>query len=165
MKTPILLVITALFITACSSTSDTTKSEKQPFDFEELATNIENGNYAFILRSATPSGGRSITITSSYGLRVKDGVYEGHMPYFGRSYSGGYGQGGSIEFNGEPNDLEIKRKEGKDKITVRFNIRASGEKYDVKLEVGGSGYGNMIVSSSRRQTISYYGTAGLLQTN
>ena len=161
MKAQVLIILTALFITACSSTSETTA----PFDFEELATNIEEGNYAFILRSAMPSGGRSITITSSYGLRVKDGVYEGHMPYFGRSYSGGYGQGGSIEFEGTPEDLEIKRKEGKDKITVKFNMRsATGEKYDVKLEVGGSGYGNMIVSSSKRQTISYYGVAGLLTT-
>ena len=157
------LLLAAVMLSACSSTSNTTSSGKQAVDFEQLAANIENGTFQYTVRSASPSGGRTVQITSSYVMKAENGSYEALLPYFGRVYSGGYGQGGSVEFKGEPENLQVTRKDNKNKMTVRFSISSDTEKYDVKLDVGKSGFGNLVVSSSKRQTISYYGLVSSLQ--
>lgn len=164
MKTGIIGLITlAAILSACSSSSGTTRSDNKAADFERTASLIESGDYQFSVRSASPTGGRTIQITSTYVMKASGGAYEAHLPYFGRAYSGGYGQGGSVEFDGEPENLQIERNEKKYKLSLSFSIRSNTEKYDVKLSVGASGYGNLIISSSNRNTISYYGVAGALE--
>ena len=171
MKTGIIALITlTLFLSACSASSSTTeadkkesKKEKATAEFEQTAALIESGSYEFAVRSATPSGGKTIQITSLYTMKGMDGAYEARLPYFGRMYSGGYGDGGSVEFNGEPQELQVTRKDSKNKISVAFSIQSDSEKFDINMEVGSSGYGNLIISSSKRQPVSYYGLASALK--
>ena len=152
-----------LILSACSSTASSSRSGNKAADFEATAALIESGNYQFTVRSASPSGGRTVQITSPYVMKAADGSYEALLPYFGRVYSGGYGQGGSVEFQGEPENLQVERNDKKLRMEVNFSINTQGEKFDVKLIVGASGSGNLMVSSSRRQTISYNGQATGLQ--
>ena len=164
MKSGIFSIITlTVLLSACFSLSSAIGSDTLPQDFEQTAALIESGNFKFTVRSASPSGGRTVQITSSYELKASDGSYEAHLPYFGRVYSGGYGDGGSVEFKGEPEKLEITRKDNRNKIILRFSIRSTTEKYDVKLEVGKSGFGSLVVSSPKRQTISYNGLVSVLE--
>ena len=160
--------ITALFfmvaiLSACSSSSSARGSDTKAADFEQTAALIESGNFKFTVRSASPSGGRTVQITSSYVMKASEGTYEAYLPYFGRVYSGGYGDGGSVEFKGEPENLEITRNDKKKKISLKFSIKSASEKYDIKLEVSKSGYGNLVVSSPKRQVISYRGLVGGLE--
>lgn len=163
MKVRILALMSAvILLSACSSSSSTVKSDNKAANFEQTAALIESGNYQFTVRSASPSGGRTVQITSTYVMKATDGTYEAHLPYFGRSYSGAYGDGGSVIFEGEPENLQITRKDGKNTISVKFNMNSGTEQYNVKLQVGGSGYGNLVISSQKRQTISYYGLTSAL---
>jgi len=161
MKTGITAIITAaIFLSACSASSSTAKNELKAAEFEKTVSLIESGSYQFTIRSATPSGGKTIQITSEYTMKAKDGNYEALLPYFGRAYSASYGGSQSVEFNGEPEDLEITSKENKNKVSVSFTITADAEKYSVNLEVGGSGFGNLRISNPRKQPISYSGLLG-----
>ncbi len=170
-KTEIIAIITfALVLSACSASSSTTKNDKKEAkkekvsaNFERTAALIESGSYQFAVRSATPSGGKTIQITSLYTLTAKEGNYEAHLPYFGRAYSGAYGDGGSVEFNGEPENLEITRKDDKNNIAVKFTIKSGSDQYTVNLEVGASGYGQLVISNPKKQPISYYGFASALK--
>ncbi|MCK4879180.1 MAG: DUF4251 domain-containing protein [Bacteroidales bacterium] len=163
MKTGIIAFITAtLILSGCSATSSTAKKEQAAANFEKTANLIESGNYKFTIRSASPAGGKTIQITSLYTLKAMEGNYKAYLPYFGRAYSGGYGESGGVEFNGEPENLKITRNDNKNKISVAFTIKSDTEQYKVNLQVGASGYGNLVISSQKRQTISYYGlTDGL----
>ena len=164
MKTGIIALITvAIVLSACSASSSAAKKEKAAADFEQTATLIESGSYQFTVRSATASGGKTIQITSLYTLSAKEGTYEAHLPYYGRAYSGAYGGSGGVEFEGVPEDLTITRKDNKNSISVAFTIQSETEKYNVNLEVGASGYGNLVINSQNRQTISYYGLTGALK--
>lgn len=164
MKLRILTFITAtILFAACSSTSSATKEEKNAVEFESTAALIENGNYMFTVRSASPSGGKTVQITSHYSLNAREGNYEAYLPYFGRAYSGTYGGDGGIEFNGEPENLEITKNGKKNKISVKFSIQSEKDKYSVTLNVGSSGYGTMTISSQKRQSITYSGQAGELK--
>lgn len=171
MKPGIIALITlTLVLSACSASSSTTetdkkasKKEKAAAEFEQTAALIESRSYQFAVRSATPSGGKTIQITSLYTMKSMDGTFEAHLPYFGRMYSGGYGDGGSIEFNGEPQELQVTRKDSKNNISVAFSIQSDSEKFEINMEVGSSGYGNLIISSPKRQPVSYYGLASALE--
>lgn len=164
MKTGLLVLCTAAFVlSGCSASSSTSRQERDAAKFQSVAELIESGNYMFTVRSASPSGGRTIQITSLYALRVSDGTYAAYLPYFGRAYAGGYGTEGAISFSGEPADLQIKRDDSKNNITVNFSMQTDQDQYTVSLNVGSSGYGNLTVNSQKRQTISYYGLAGELK--
>jgi len=134
MKPGIISLIIAIFIlSGCSSSSSLAKKEKAAADFEQTAALIESGNYMFTVRTASPSGGRTIQITSHYALKAADGKYEAYLPYFGRAYSGAYGDGGGIEFNGEPEDLQITRDDDKLSISVNFSIQSDKDKWVVQV--------------------------------
>jgi len=164
MNTRIAVLLTAaIFLSSCSASTSAAKKEKAAADFEQTTALIESGSYQFTIRSASPSGGKTIQITSYYALKANEGNYEAYLPYFGKAYSGAYGNSGGIEFNGEPKDLQISRNETKNEISVNFTIKAEKDSYTVKLNVGSSGYGTMVISSQKRQTISYSGLAGELK--
>jgi len=159
MKTKISVIITlAIFLSACSATSSTAKKEKAAADYEHIAALIESGNYQFSINSASPSGGRRIQITSPYIMTVKEGKFDADLPYFGRVYTGAgaYGEAG-VKFKGEPEKLTITRKDNKNKISLEFFITTDTDNYNVNLDVGASGYGNMLVSNPNKQSISYTG--------
>jgi hypothetical protein len=153
----------ALVLSGCSASSSMSKKERDAAAFQDVAELIESGNYMFTVRSASPSGGRTIQITSLYALRASDGTYSADLPYFGRAYAGGYGNEGGITFSGEPEDLQINRNDSKNIISVDFTIQTEQDRYTVTLNVGPSGYGNLTISCQKRQTISYYGLAGELK--
>ncbi|MEA3463195.1 MAG: DUF4251 domain-containing protein [Bacteroidota bacterium] len=164
MKPGIISLLIAAFILAgCSASSSTAKKEKAAADYENTAALIESGNYMFTIRSASPSGGRTIQITSHYALKAAEGTYEAYLPYFGRAYSGAYGDSGGIEFNGEPENLTITRDDNKMRISVNFAIQSEKDKYTVSLDVSSSGMGILVIASQKRQSISYAGQCGELK--
>jgi len=164
MKNGTIALIAALFVlSACSASSSASKKELEAAEFELTASLIESGSYQFTIRSASPSGGKTIQITSLYTMTARDGKYEAHLPYFGRVYSGGYGDSGGIEFNGEPENLQITRNDDKNKISVTFNINSDTEQYTVMLDMGATAFGNLVISSQKKQVISYYGLASGLK--
>ena len=154
-----------MVLSGCSASSSTSRKEKAAADYQITTGLIESGNYRFTIRSATPSGGKTVQISSLYTLDAKEGNYEALLPYFGRAYAASYGGDSGIEFKGEPENLKVERDDQKNSISVTFTIGASkvNDSYDVNLKVGASGYGNMVVNSRNRQTISYYGLAGELK--
>ena len=168
MKTGIIVMMAAaIALAGCSAASSTSgsnrkelKKEQAAASFDKTASVIDSGNYQFTIRSATPSGGKTIQITSLYTMKATGGSYKAYLPYFGRAYAGAYGDGGSIEFDGEPENLKITRNDDKNTITVSFNIKSQKDQYTVSLEAGASGYGTLVITGDKQQSISYYGLAG-----
>jgi len=150
-------MILVLILTGCSASSSTSKNEKKAAEFEQTAALIEGGNYVYTARSANPTRGRTIQLTSTYTFEVKEGVYEAYLPYFGRAYNASYGGNGGVEFEGEPTDLSVTRDDKKQNLTVKFKIKDQNQNYDIMLVVSSGGNGTLTVSSPQRETISYYG--------
>jgi len=38
---------------------------------------------------------KTVLIVSFYSMKAVDGAYQAYLPYFGRSYSAGYGENGA----------------------------------------------------------------------
>ena len=170
MKSIHLLFITLAFLlTGCGASSSSTgsdgkssKEEKRAAEYDNTVALVDSGNYEYTLKSASPMGGRTIQITSTYTLDVKDGVYKAYLPYYGRAFNASYGGDGGVDFEGEPEDLSIVKNADKRTITVSFSIKNDNELYDCTLVIGSSGNGTLTIASSNRQTISYYGVVSKL---
>ena len=157
MKTLLIPVVAlALILSGCKASSSTTKDAQ----FEQMRALIEGGEFVYTVQSANPTGGKTVQITSSYTLEVKDGIYKAYLPYFGRAYNASYGGNGGVEFEGEPTDLKVDKNGDKRTITITFNIKNKDENFGCSLVTGGSGNGTLTVTSSNRSTISYYGMVG-----
>jgi len=162
MKTTLIVSITlSMILWGCSVTSST--PEQKAAGLDKMESLINSGNYEYTIRSASPSGGRTIQITSLYSMKAVDGKYQAYLPYFGRAYSAGYGDDGAVKFNGDPENLEIARNDKKKTVSVAFTIQTENDQYKVSLVINASGYGNMLITSDKRQAISYYGIAGELK--
>jgi len=166
----IVFIAVTMAFTGCGVSSSTTESgqkiskqDKKAADFEKSARLIESGSYQFTVRSATPTGGKTIQISSEYTMEAREGTYEAYLPYFGRAYSASYGGDGGIEFKGEPDNLKLSRNEKKNTISVSFLIKADNDEYSISLEIGSSGYGSLSINSQKRANISYYGQASELK--
>lgn len=158
MKSSVLpLFFSIIILSGCSASSSTAKQEKKAAQYEEMVALIDGGTFEFTVRSANPSGGQSVQITSSYTLEAKEGIYKAYLPYFGRSHNASYGGDGGVEFEGEPADLNITKNDEKKSISIKFNIKNKDERYDCNLLISSGGTGTLTVSSSKRTPISYYG--------
>jgi len=134
------------------------KKEKKEEEFKKLTALIESGQYEFSVQSVNPTGGRTIHPSTVYTMTANQGEFKAYLPYFGRAYQASYGGNGGIEFDGEPENLEITRNERKRSITVSFTIRGENDRYTVSLQAGSKGYGTLNISCQKRQPISYYGS-------
>jgi hypothetical protein len=167
----IVLLNVAMALTGCGASSSSTESgqatsrqDKKAAEFENFVSLIESGSYQFTARTASPTGGKTIQITSEYTLKAKEGAFEAHLPYFGRAYSAAYGgANGGIEFKGEPQNLQISRNDRNNTVSVSFLIKSDTDQYTVSLEIGSSGYGSLGISSQNRANISYYGQVSELK--
>jgi len=166
----IVLIAVAMALSGCGASSSSTdggqkisKQEMKAAGFEKFAALIESGDYQFRVMSASPSGGRTIQISSEYTMEAREGVYEAHLPYFGRAYQASYGGDGGIEFKGDPEDLQLTKNEKKHTVSLSFVIKTDIDLYTISLEIGSSGYGTMVVAGQKRQAISYYGQASELK--
>jgi hypothetical protein len=96
-------------------------------------------------------------------MQAREGSYEAYLPYFGRAHQASYGGDGGVEFKGEPENLQLVRNEKKNTVSAAFSIKGKNDQYTINLEIGASGYGTLLVSGQKRQSISYYGLVGELK--
>lgn len=133
------------------------KKEKKEEAYRQMTALLESGSYEFRVQSVNPAGGRSINPSSIYTMTVTEGVFKAYLPYFGRAYQASYGGDGGIEFEGNPEKLEITRNEKKRSIFVKFEIDGKNDRYKVTLSAGAGEYGTLSINCQKRQPISYYG--------
>jgi hypothetical protein len=161
-KAGIFLLVLVLF-TSVSENLKAQKSEKKDEAFRQMIALIESGNYTFRIQSVNPTGGRTINPSSIYTMTATEGAFKAHLPYFGRAYQASFAGEGGVVFDGEPENLEITTNKKKRSVTVRFQINGENDRYGAILSVSHSGYGNLTITSPRRQAISYYGPVSPLE--
>lgn len=168
MKTTVLSIILFLVFNATYSQDKTSKKEakkvKQAEQFEQIKQLIDSRSYEFVGQGAYPQKGRRVDLTTRHNfLRIENDSVSARLPYFGRSFTGGYGTGsGGIEFNGSPNEFLINLNEKKHTISITFKIKGEGDIYTCSLTLQRSGSASLNVSSNNRTKITYQGTISAL---
>jgi len=158
MKKYLLIVLILISIYSIGSAQNA-KSQKKQDNYNQVLAVIESGNFEFVARKANPQGGRQIDLTTNPNyLRVNGKNGEAHMPYFGRSFSGGYGSNdGGINFNGEFAEYNVEKNDAKFRLLIKFKIKGDNDTYNGTLTLTGLENASLSVSSNNKQVISYFG--------
>jgi hypothetical protein len=125
---------------------------------QSLKSRIDSRNYGFKAMSATSKNGRTVQLTTGYGMNLMRDSLQVDLPYYGRAYTSSYPASGDmgIRFNSQDfSYVADSTKNGGWDITIKpkgKNVSA------IYLSISSSGYCTVRISSSDRDPISYYGT-------
>ena len=98
-KKQIFMLLLALLVGIPTLSAQQSKKEKKEQKKEAVMKLIESENYNKIdVNTAMPMRGRSIPLTSSYSLTIRNDSVISYLPYYGRAYSIPYGGGDGLNF-------------------------------------------------------------------
>ena len=118
---------------------------------------LSSKTFVFKAQSAWPLQGTVVQLTPGFDMKVLNDSINTYLPYYGRSYAGGYSNtGGGINFTS--NKFEYKLKE-KEKGGWELVIKPTDAKdiNQLNYSISTNGYATLQVTSNNRQAISFYG--------
>ena len=123
-----------------------------------IAELLNSKKFVFNAQSATPTGGRVIQLTSSYGFKLSNDSLKADLPYFGRAFSAPISPTESpLRFTSTEFTYLVQPRR-KERWDVSIKPNDAREVRQMTLNVSSSGYGTLQVISNNRQAISFYGT-------
>ncbi|MBO9573873.1 MAG: DUF4251 domain-containing protein [Chitinophagaceae bacterium] len=151
--------LTLLFLSvAIFSCTEPKNAQDQASDQANIGNQIQNKDYTFRARSVSPTGGRTIQLTTNYDMRVSKDSLVTYLPYFGRAYSATPGTTNSgMDFTST--DFEhtfAPRKKGG--WEIKIIPKDNQDIQQMFLTVFGNGSASLQITSNNRQPISYEGT-------
>lgn len=112
--------------------------------------------FKFEVQTVNPLNGSSRQITGDYGLHFSKTALRVDLPYFGRSYSAPVNPSeGGIKLNTDEFRYEVNEKRKGWELVIRPDNQRDVQM--MVLSVSESGFGTLQVTSTNRQSISYYG--------
>lgn len=125
-------------------------------DAIEIEKNLQEKNFVFKAHSALPMRGSAIQLTSDYELRISGDTITTYLPYYGRAHSAPMTSEGGIRFTSTNFQYKVTKRK-KESWLVRIQPLDTKDVREMSLQVTGSGYGVLQVSSNSRESISFNG--------
>lgn len=147
----ILLMSVVIAGIGCASTKSVGTEEEQ-LALKQL---IESGEYKIEATMAYPRRGRSVPLTSSYSVEIKNDSVFSYLPFYGRAYTIPYGGGNGLNFNAPVQDYSVKYNKGA--AEIKFNAQTSEDLYRYTLNVYPDGTSNIDVVMQQRESMRYSG--------
>ena len=133
------------------------KKEKQAKRQEEIKQMLKDRDFVYHPTLANPLSGSTVQLDYSFSARIQGDTINSYMPYYGRAYHVEYAsRKGPFDYI-----LPIKNynfKKTKNGYEVSFEVKNGMDNIKYTFNVSETGYANLTVISTNRQSISYYGT-------
>ncbi len=149
-----ILFFFSLLLISCG-TANKPVTESQASQVKQWASDKE-----FTIESdwAIPFGGSQINLIGNPNSLTFDGTtVSAYLPFFGERQSGYVLDGGGIEFDGEPENLQMLYNQKKQSSTIKFDISEKGEDYQVTIILYDNKKSTITVNSSQRDMMRYNG--------
>ena len=154
-KKQIFMLLLALLV-GIPTLSAQSKKEKKEQKKEAVKKLIESENYKIDVNTAMPMGGRSIPLTSSYSLEIRNDSVISYLPYYGRAYSIPYGGGDGLNFKAVLKEYSMEM-DKKGNAVIEFIARNPEDRYEYRVKVFPNGSASIDVNMQNRQSISFQG--------
>ena len=154
-KKQIFMLLLALLV-GIPTLSAQSKKEKKEQKKEAVKKLIESENYKIDVNIAMPMRGRSIPLTSSYSLEIRNDSVISYLPYYGRAYSIPYGGGDGLNFKAVLKEYSMKM-DKKGNAVIEFIARNPEDRYEYRVKVFPNGSASIDVNMQNRQSISFQG--------
>ena len=154
-KKQIFMLLLALLV-GIPTLSAQSKKEKKEQKKEAVKKLIESENYKIDVNAAMPMRGRSIPLTSSYSLEIRNDSVISYLPYYGRAYSIPYGGGDGLNFKAVLKEYSMEM-DKKGNAVIEFIARNPEDRYEYRVKVFPNGSASIDVNMQNRQSISFQG--------
>jgi hypothetical protein len=131
------------------------KEEKKLEKQNQIALLIDSKEFIFVANRVQPQGGRSINLTSGDFAEFHPDFIKCDLPFFGRAFSGGYGNDNGMKFEGKPTVYSIEK--NKKNYAIKIEVRGTSDYYSMMLLVYFEGSATLSITSNNRSSISYDG--------
>jgi hypothetical protein len=162
MKTLMMMAILVICVLGVSAQETEKKSkkelkaEKEAKKIEETKALVESKMFVFDARTANPMKGRTMSLTTDYDVKItQDSIYS-YLPYYGVAYTASYGGTDSPMIFDKPFDT-INMEKTKKGYTIEVDVKNGNDKLDFSFYISENGTTTLSVSSTNRQSITYYG--------
>ncbi|WP_158281582.1 DUF4251 domain-containing protein [Sediminitomix flava] len=132
---------------------------KHEVEYEQLIEMIGRQNFIFEAQRVSPQGGRQIDVVGdNYTLKITEEEAEAFLPFFGRAFTGSYGDTeGGIKFKELMQNVEFKKNDKKHRVIFKFTVRSPKDTYDCTLNISRGGFATLSINSQKKSSISYTG--------
>lgn len=155
MKTFRYLIVAVLFLLVAGTSSAQTREEKKEALKTYVGEQVNGRTFKLEASMAYPMSGRSIPLTTPYGLQMKKDSVDVYLPYYGRAYQIPYGGGEGLRFKAPVENYSSKLK--KDRYRITFEATTSEDNFRFSVDLYDDGSANIHVTMRNRQPIHYTG--------
>jgi hypothetical protein len=163
MKTFTLTILMIFSVTLIFAQSTEKKSKKQlkaeqkALKIQLIKELVDSKTFAFKATSVIPKNEKTRTLTSDFGIEVKNDSVFSYMPYFGNTYSRDYSS-----FKDSPMGFmqpfeSYKKTKTKSGYDVDISVKNEHDVIDLAFHISKTGSASVTASSINRQAISYMG--------
>jgi hypothetical protein len=154
----ILFSVTSVFAqTTEKKSKKQLKAEQKALKAQQLKEMFENKTFVFKATSVIPKNEKTRSLTTDFGIEVKNDSVFSYMPYFGNTYSRDY-----TSFKDSPMGFmqpfeSYKKTKTRRGYDVDIRVDNNHDIIDLAFHISKNGTASLSASSINRQAISYMG--------
>lgn len=160
MKKIVLFVLSVLLLSAPVVFADKNEKDKEEAQqIAKVAQAIDNKTFVIWVTTIVPQSAPSIQSGREYCIRVKDGVANGRLPFFGRSFTAVLGSDdSSIVLKDVPVTISSKTKGRKKQTVYTIDFKTEGTvSWEGAITVWDNGNADIYCNSPSKTPMNYYG--------
>ena len=166
MKKSIILML-SLLLTCMGAIAQNSKAEKKAAkkakaerEFLQSKDLVNSGGFTFVALEAAALGGQRFflnTIPNYIHIDQEEGDI--YMPYFGAVHAAnGYSAEAGVKYKGKLEKYNLEINEDKQSMKLTFEVRLkNNEQVEFNFDIYKGGATTLVLASSRRKAITYYG--------
>lgn len=160
----IVLLSTTLHAQEAKKSRKEIKADRDQVHKKEINEWISSQNYVFEPSHALPLSGSTQYLNHTFELKItNDSVYS-YLPFFGVAYHVDYGSRQSaLDFSTEILNYKMANENGE--YDIKFETKNKSDLVVFHLNVSELGYSTLHVSSTHRQSITFYGNIVQIKKN
>lgn len=129
---------------------------------EKIKTLVDTKAFVFTPNQAIPVSMQAVNLSGIFSAQIKNDTINCYLPFYGRAYTADYAShDGPFTFVLPIKNYNLeKTKKG---YLVKFEVKHNMDNISFYFNIGTSGYTTLNMSSTNRQSMSYYGVIDDLQ--
>ncbi|MFB6340583.1 DUF4251 domain-containing protein [Saccharicrinis sp. FJH62] len=131
-------------------------AQREAEAIKETREMVDSASFVFVPTQALPLSMRTQNLDGTFRAKIQNDSIDSYLPFYGRAYKADYNSlDGPFSF-----DLPIEKystEKLKKQYLVQFQVQNNDDLVKFMFYIGETGYTTLTITSTNRQSISFYG--------